>query len=234
RLYGRGAYDMKGALAAMMLAFADLHGELDGASLELLVVPDEERSEAGANCTEMLVREGLRADFVGCGGPTAMQVGGPAKGVLMLRAEVDGVAAHGSTPWLGESAVLRGIELFQGLAELPFAQESTPLFAHPSINLGRIAGGDAINKVPDLCRLDIDIRYLPGQDPARVLRQVRASGPWRGGGVVERPPADGDPPPPLGGVLLAAGTRDQPSAPAPGRGGAPHAGAPPPGPLPAL
>jgi succinyl-diaminopimelate desuccinylase len=220
RLYGRGAYDMKGALAAMMLALADLHGGLEGASLELLVVPDEERAEAGANCTEMLVREGLRADFVVCGEPTDMQVGVQAKGVLMLRAEVEGVAAHGSTPWLGESAVLRGVELYQALAELPFARESTPLFACPSINLGRIEGGDAINKVPDLCRLDIDIRYLPGQDPLRVLRQVRGSGPWRVEVLVERPPADVDPAHPMVGMLLEAVTRYEPSAASVGRDGA--------------
>jgi succinyl-diaminopimelate desuccinylase len=46
------------------------------------------------------------------------------------------------------------------------------LFDRPSINLGRIHGGDALNKVPDLCTMAVDVRYLPGQDPAEILAQV--------------------------------------------------------------
>jgi succinyl-diaminopimelate desuccinylase len=98
-----------------------------------------------------------------------------AKGVLMLRVTVPGVAAHGSTPWLGENAILAGVDLYRAIGELPFASESAPLFPRPSINLGCIAGGDAINKVPDECRLDVDIRYLPQQRPQEVLRQVLAA-----------------------------------------------------------
>jgi succinyl-diaminopimelate desuccinylase len=48
------------------------------------------------------------------------------------------------------------------------------MFDRPSINLGRIAGGDALNRVPDECTMAIDIRYLPGQDPEEILSQVRA------------------------------------------------------------
>ena len=48
---------------------------------------------------------------------------------------------------------------------LPFARETSDLFDRPSINLGRILGGDALNKVPDLCVIDVDIRYLPGPGP---------------------------------------------------------------------
>ena len=181
RLFGRGAYDMKSALAAMMLAVADLAGDIDGVEVELVVVPDEERSDPGENCTEMLVRDGLRADFVVCGEPTDMHVGVQAKGVLMVRVDVGGTAAHGATPWLGDNAVLRAVDLFRRIEALPFAAESAPLFERPSINLGRIQGGDAVNKVPDLCRMDVDVRYLPGQSPEGVLAQIRSLDP-RGGG----------------------------------------------------
>ena len=220
RVYGRGAYDMKGALAAMMLATADLAKGLDGAVVELVVVPDEERSEPGLNCTEMLVAEGLRADFVICGEPTDMQVGVQAKGVLMLRAQIEGVAAHGSTPWLGQSAILAGVDRYRAIEALPFASESTELFARPSINLGRIAGGDAINKVPDHCRLDIDVRYLPGQDPDDVLAQIRGLGDWHVEVLVERPPAYVDPADPFVQLLLQAIGSYEPTATSVGRDGA--------------
>lgn len=220
RVYGRGAYDMKGALAAMMLAFSDLAKGCDGTVVELIVVPDEERSEPGPNCTELLVADGLRADFVICGEPTDMQVGVQAKGVLMMRAEVEGVAAHGSTPWLGRSAILDGVEMYRAISELPFATESTELFAQPSINLGRIVGGDAINKVPDDCRLDIDVRYLPGQDPDEVLAQIRSVGDWRVEVLVERPPAYVDPDHRFVALLLEAIGAYEPTATSVGRDGA--------------
>lgn len=219
-IFGRGAYDMKGALAAMMLAVADLSGGYDGATIELVVVPDEERSEPGPNCTELLIAEGLRADFVVCGEPTDMQVGVQAKGVLMMRAEVDGIAAHGSTPWLGRSAILDGVDLYRAIESLPFASESADLFARPSINLGRIHGGDAINKVADLCRLDIDVRYLPGQDPEEVLAQIRSLGNWRVEVLLERPPADVDPDHPFVRLLLDAVGAHEPTAASVGRDGA--------------
>jgi succinyl-diaminopimelate desuccinylase len=222
RLVGRGAYDMKAALAAMMLAVADLAEDTPGdVQVELIVVPDEERSEPGANCTQMMVGDGLRADFVVCGEPTDMKVGVQAKGVLMLRVDVGGTAAHGATPWLGDNAVLRAVDLFRGIATLPFAAESAPLFERPSINLGRIHGGDAVNKVPDHCRMDVDLRYLPGQSPAEVLRQVRSLDPSaRVEVVLERPPADVDPEHPFVAALLGAVGRYEPSAASVGRDGA--------------
>lgn len=221
RLYGRGAYDMKAALAAMMLALADVATDLEGVELTLVVVPDEERSAPGENCTEMLVRDGLRADFVICGEPTDLQVGVRAKGVLMLKADVSGTAAHGATPWLGDNAVLRAVELYRGIAGLPFATESAPLLAQPSINLGRIRGGDAINKVPDACCAEIDIRYLPGQRPHDILEQVRGLEPRaRLEVVLERPPADVSPEHPMVLALLEAAGRHEPCTASVGRDGA--------------
>lgn len=221
RLYGRGAYDMKAALAAMMLAVDDLAPGLPGLEVALVVVPDEERTEPGENCTEVMVREGLRGDFVVCGEPTDLQVGVQAKGVLILRVEVPGTAAHGSTPWLGENAVLKAVELFRRIGDLPFAGESAALFTRPSINLGCIHGGDAVNKVPDCCRMDIDIRYLPGQSPDDVLEQVRSiAGDARVEVLIERPPADVAPDDPHVRALLAAVGPHEPAAASVGRDGA--------------
>ncbi len=221
RLFGRGAYDMKSALAAMMLAVADLAGGIDGAEVELIVVPDEERSDPGENCTEMLVRDGLRGDFVVCGEPTDMHVGVQAKGVLMVRVDVGGTAAHGATPWLGDNAVLRAVDLFRLIQTLPFAAESAPLFERASINLGRIQGGDAVNKVPDACRMDVDVRYLPGQSPEDVLAQIRSLDPRAEVEVlIERPPAAVPADHPMVLALLEAAGRQEPSSASVGRDGA--------------
>jgi succinyl-diaminopimelate desuccinylase len=181
-LYGRGAYDMKGALAAMLAALAELTAEperLAGGGVKLLIAPDEESdaTSLATKATARLAAAGHVGEFAICGEPTDLHIGVQAKGALVVRFEVRGRAAHGSTPWLGENAILKAVDLYRRLGELPFAGERSELFDGPSISLGRIAGGNAVNAVPDDCRMDVDIRYLPTQDPEDVLRQVRTLDP---------------------------------------------------------
>jgi len=221
RLYGRGAYDMKGALAAMMLATAEFSRQpSDGAVLDFLIVPDEERSEPGINCSEGLVRDGLTADFVICGEPTDLHVGIQAKGVVLICAHVSGVAAHGSTPWLGENAVLRAIDLYGRMTQLPFMAESSDMFPSPSINLSRIDGGDALNSVPDTCAMWVDIRSLPGQDRRAIVEDVRALDPSvRIDVVVDKPAANVASTHPFVEALVEAARRADPQARVVGRDG---------------
>src|SRR5579884_3396582 len=172
RLIGRGSYDMKGALAAMMCALKDLERQ-DRVRVRLVCVPDEESEELDVRSTDGVVKRGLGGDFAITGEPTNMHIGVEAKGVLAMRINVYGRSAHSSTPWLGDNAVLKAIDVFRAIESLPFTRESSDLFDRPSINLGRIQGGEAVNKVPDHCTMAIDIRYLPGQEPADILSQVR-------------------------------------------------------------
>ena len=171
RLFGRGAYDMKGGLAAMMLAVHDLARQ-DGVRVHFVCVADEESEELEQRGSDYLVEQGYLGDFAITGEPTDMHIGIQAKGVLAMRIEVTGKAAHGSTPWIGDNAVLKAIDVFRQIEILPFARESSDLFDRPSINLGRIVGGDALNKVPDLCAIDVDVRYLPGQDADEIRAAV--------------------------------------------------------------
>jgi succinyl-diaminopimelate desuccinylase len=173
RLIGRGAYDMKGGLAAMMCALRDL-ADLVDVRVRFLCAPDEESEDIDTRSTDELVRQGFVGDFVITGEPTDMHVGVQAKGVLACRIRVHGRSAHGSTPWLGDNAVLKAIDVFRRIETLPFSRESTEMFDRPSINLGRIHGGDALNKVPDECQMVVDIRYLPNQDPGDILAQIRS------------------------------------------------------------
>jgi succinyl-diaminopimelate desuccinylase len=171
RILGRGAYDMKGALAAMMGALEELRNERH-VRVVLAIVPDEESEEEIDRGTEFLIQQGFTGDFAITGEPTDLHVGVQAKGVLAMRLEVGGTAAHGATPWLGDNAILKALDTFRAIETLPFARESSDLFDRPSINLGRILGGDALNKVPDRCVIDVDIRYLPGQEPDDIRSQV--------------------------------------------------------------
>jgi succinyl-diaminopimelate desuccinylase len=173
RLIGRGAYDMKGGLAAMMCALKD-NADQNQVKLRLICVPDEESEEIDERSTDAIVQRGLGGNFAITGEPTNMHIGVQAKGVLVMRIVVHGRAAHSSTPWLGDNAVLKAVDVFRAIESLPFSRESSEMFDRPSINLGRIEGGDALNKVPDRCEMAVDVRYLPGQDPGEILAQVRA------------------------------------------------------------
>jgi succinyl-diaminopimelate desuccinylase len=191
RLYGRGAYDMKGALAAMLVTAAALRDQ-GGVRVRLGIVGDEESEEGEERGSDHLVDSGFVGDFAITGEPTDLHIGVEAKGVLALRLEVGGTAAHGATPWLGDNAVLNAIDVFRSIESLPFARHSSELFDRPSINLGRIWGGDALNKVPDRCVIDVDIRYLPEQDPAALLAEVRGLPGVVATPLLTRPPATVD------------------------------------------
>lgn len=171
RLFGRGAYDMKGGLAGMMCALKDLERQ-ERVGVRLIVVPDEESEELDERSTDATVARGLGGNFAITGEPTNMHIGIEAKGVLVLRIEVHGRAAHSSTPWLGDNAVLKAIDVFRSIESLAFARESSAMFDRPSINLGRIVGGQALNMVPDHCTMAVDVRYLPGQDPATIVDAI--------------------------------------------------------------
>ena len=175
RLIGRGAYDMKGGLAAMLCALHDVAAQ-DRIRVRMVCVPDEESEELDERSTDAVVARDTAAlpDFAITGEPTNLHIGIEAKGVLAMRIVVHGRAAHSSTPWLGDNAVLKAVDVFRTIETLPFSRESSQMFDRPSINLSRIEGGDVMNRVPDHCVIAVDVRYLPGQDPGDILAQVRA------------------------------------------------------------
>ena len=140
RLEGRGAYDMKGGLAAMMCALQDMRDQSE-VRVRFVCVPDEESEEIDQRTSDLLVKAGHVGDFAITGEPTNLHVGVQAKGVLALRIMVFGTSAHGSTPWLGDNAVLKAIDVFRRIESMPFTLESSELFDRPSVNLGRIIGG---------------------------------------------------------------------------------------------
>jgi succinyl-diaminopimelate desuccinylase len=188
RLYGRGAYDMKGALAVMLLVLGDMRDQSE-VRVRLGIVCDEESEDENDRGSDALVDSGFIGDFAITGEPTDLQIGVQAKGVLFMRLEVGGRAAHGATPWLGDNAVLKAIQIFRSIESLPFTRQSSDLFDRPSVNLGRIWGGDALNKVPDKCVIDVDVRFLPEQDPDAILREVAELPDTEVVTIFRRPPA---------------------------------------------
>jgi succinyl-diaminopimelate desuccinylase len=191
RLIGRGAYDMKGGLAGMMCAVRELAAQKD-VRVHFVCVSDEESDEPFARGSDYVVERGYTGDFAITGEPTDLRIGVQAKGVLALRIDVHGKSAHGSTPWLGDNAVLKAVDVFRQIQAMPFAREASELFDRPSISLGKIAGGDRINTVPDLATIDVDIRYLPGQDARAILAGIREIPDTEVSVVLQRDPVNVD------------------------------------------
>ncbi len=175
RLWGRGACDTKGSMAAMVEALARVArgGGKPPREVWFLATVDEEYSFTGVRA---LVTQGVRAAGAVVGEPTDLAVVVAHKGLVRWRMHVAGKAAHSSRPTEGVNAILKMAALLRGLEErLPprFAARSHPRLGPPTWNAGRIGGGLQPNIVPDACWVEIDRRLVPGESPETALAEVR-------------------------------------------------------------
>lgn len=173
KLYGRGSADMKSGAAAMISTILELKNEKLPLKVQLQLVTDEETG--GLNCSQYLAANGFRGDFVICGEPTQLGIGVQAKGILQLDIDFLGKSAHGSRPWQGDNAIIKAYKAFEKILDLPFAKEKSELYDSPSINLSKIEGGEVYNKVPDHCKMSLDIRFLPEQNADEIIGQIEVA-----------------------------------------------------------
>jgi acetylornithine deacetylase len=167
RLYGRGAYDMKASLAAIMLAGADaVQAGLRG-DLLVTAVADEEVGSIGS--AALAVR--LQADAAIVAEPTEERLAIAHRGFAWIEIETRGVAAHGSRPDLGEDAIARMGRVLVGLEALDQAlreRDGHALLGHGSIHASIIEGGRELSTYPERCVLKAERRTLPGETQAEV------------------------------------------------------------------
>lgn len=176
RLYGRGACDVKGGMAAMMAAFARLARErpAGAANVILACTVDEEHTFTGVT---HLMASGVRADMAVVAEPTRLQIVRAHKGVVRWRLRAPGRACHSSSPEQGVNAIYRMGHLLVGIerfAERLRGSRSDPLLGPPTISVGRIEGGVSVNTVPDACRIEIDRRLVGGEDPQAAPGELEA------------------------------------------------------------
>jgi len=177
RLFGRGACDTKGSVAAMFTALCQLAaGPNRPAHTEIIFVGliDEECGQIGSR---KLAESGFRADLAIVGEPTRLKVVTAHKGVLWLRLETRGKAAHGARPELGRNAVhamARIVDLLETRYAARLRQRRHPLLGQPTINVGSINGGKQPNIVPDKCAILIDRRTLPGETNKQVIAELKS------------------------------------------------------------
>lgn len=176
RLFGRGACDTKGSVAAMMAALCELaRGSTRPQHTELIFVGlvDEENGQGGSRA---LAAEKFPADLAIVGEPTELKVVTAHKGTLWLDLETRGKAAHGARPELGRNAVhamARVVDLLETEYASALKRRRHRLLGRATINVGAIAGGTQPNIVPDRCVIQIDRRTLPGETEAGIKREIR-------------------------------------------------------------
>jgi acetylornithine deacetylase len=170
RLYGRGASDMKGGVAAMCAAAARA-AEATRTELIVAAVVDEEFASAG---TRALVEHGVRADAAIVTEPTRLHVAPAHRGFTWVELEFRGRAAHGSRYDLGADAIAHAGAV---LHELEFLQRSTlsahthRLLGHASLHASTIRGGSGWSTYPDRCVLQVERRTLPGEATDQVMAE---------------------------------------------------------------
>jgi acetylornithine deacetylase len=172
RLYGRGAYDMKGGLAAAMLAAAEIARDPPAGDLILTAVCDEEYASIG---TSSVLRK-WRADAAIVTEPTGLEICIAHKGFIWFEIESRGVAAHGSKPELGVDAIAKMGRLLTGIEELDSSLRSQarhPLLGSGSIHASLISGGQELSTYPERCRVSIERRTVPGETLAEAEKQMR-------------------------------------------------------------
>jgi acetylornithine deacetylase len=192
RLFGRGACDIKGGMAAMLAAIARLAKERPKQRPTVLMscTVNEEHGFTGARglcelwrpvdasaaaVAQTMLRE-TRPDCVIVAEPTELQIVVAHKGMVRWQCRTKGRAAHSSVPDRGANAIFRMTPVLQALeryqSELAATAAEHPLCGKPTLSVGTIRGGISVNTVPDSCTIEIDRRLLPEDDPARVYREV--------------------------------------------------------------
>lgn len=171
RIYGRGSADMKGGIAAIVTAIGQIvesGTELQGDIL-LFGAAGEETDSSGARRFVQNAAALPRLAGVVVTEPTEFDVVTAHRGLLWLEVITKGKAAHGSTPHLGVNAITSMKSVLDELENYKIRFEPHELLGQCSMSINKIAGGQAINVVPDRCSLGVDIRTVPTQNHQDIV-----------------------------------------------------------------
>ncbi len=173
KIWGRGSSDMKGGLAAMMLASIQAFkvSPPEG-GIRLIFTAAEELGCIGIQQLSRTMRNPGSASAVIVGEPTSNHPYIGHKGALYLNAITTGLTAHSSMPHLGDNAIYKAARSILKAKDFNFEAERDPLLGFPTLNVGRMKGGMNINSVPDHAEFSIDIRSTSKVDHKELLPRL--------------------------------------------------------------
>ena len=173
RLYGRGGYDMKGGVAACMLAIADARKRGLRGDVVFTGVIDEEYASLGT----MDLAQRFGADGAIVAEFTELQLILAHRGFVWLEVETIGKAAHGSRPDLGLDAIVKMGKVLTEMEKQDLrlrADPTHPLLGSGSLHASLIQGGQELSSYPERCLLSVERRTLPGETPEAVEGEFAA------------------------------------------------------------
>ncbi|KAA8670346.1 ArgE/DapE family deacylase [Clostridium sp. HV4-5-A1G] len=175
RLYGRGASDMKGGLAALTMAMVEIAKEgipLEG-DLILAATAGEEVDSLGAKAViQDDILKNIGAMIIG--EPSSNEIFISHKGALWLEVISYGKTAHGSMPDKGINAIENMNSLINILHNrFKFKYKENNLLGEPTLNISIISGGIRTNMVPNICKMQMDIRTVPGQNHQEIISDIK-------------------------------------------------------------
>ncbi len=183
RVFGRGACDVKGGMAAMLGTMERLQRDrLPGARVVLALTVDEEHTFLGAQ--RLMLHEGsdlsnlcgARPDLAIVAEPTDLHIVNAHKGVARWLLSTKGVPCHSSRPEMGKNAIYRMakvLALLEAHAGELSARPGNPELGPGTLSVGRIQGGISVNTVPDHCSIEVDRRIAPDESPALADSMLR-------------------------------------------------------------
>lgn len=174
KIYGRGAADCKCNIAVCLEVARMIHEKKIALDYDLIIAATaDEETGSKLGLIPLLEKGILKPTHALIMDVEGFEIAIMQKGVLQLKITIFGKKAHGAYPWKGENAVELASKIIVDLKNYKFGAKPHPLVHPPTINVGTIKGGEAINLVPDECEFTIDARYLPGMNADSVALQIR-------------------------------------------------------------
>jgi acetylornithine deacetylase len=172
-LFGRGSYDMKSGIAAMLLAAANASRRAHRGDIVLALVADEEFESAGT----IEVLRSISADGAIVVEPSNCEVTLAHRGLVWLDVEITGLAAHGSRPDLGRDAIVQAGRFLARLGDLAHdlaLRVEHPFLGAANVHASLVRGGVEMSSYPAECTIGVEWRTLPGQDVDTVVAEIDA------------------------------------------------------------
>ena len=174
KIYGRGATDCKCNLAIALEAIRSLYEEkIKPQSNVLFVASADEEAGSKYGLIPLLEKKIIRPDFALVLDSDEFNIVVAQKGLMHFKVKIFGKAAHGAYPERGINAIEIASHIICTLKENKFKYKAHPLLKGPTVNIGKISGGEKVNIVADYCEFEVDLRYLPGMDKDEIISELK-------------------------------------------------------------
>lgn len=174
RIYGRGASDDKGNLAIALETIRCLVKQRHILSYNLVFAATADEETGSRYGLIPLLDKGIcKPEAALILDADEFKIVVAQKGLIHLKVKIRGKSAHGAYPWQGINAIDQALKALSEIKSCQFVYKKNPFLRPPTVNIGRIAGGDKVNVVADWCEFELDVRFLPGMSASEIIQDIR-------------------------------------------------------------